>query len=376
MSHIQTRLTVDLAQRSYDIHIGPKRLEQLGALIAPLMPDKAKQVAIITDEIVYGHYGTKMKSILDSYQQSWIVLPAGEAQKSMSNLEHVLDQLFIAGLDRSDMIIAFGGGVIGDLAGFTASIYKRGAPFIQVPTTLLAQVDSSVGGKTAINNRFGKNLIGAFYQPKLVLADTDVLSTLPIREIKAGYAEILKYGLLGDKPFFDNLDAGLGAQILTLETQALSTAIAQSCAMKARIVAADERETGQRALLNLGHTFGHALELEAGYAGDLLHGEAVSAGMDMAFKFSQISGHCQPEAARRVSEHLQKLDMPCATDMHRLFQDPQALMKHMRQDKKNQSGAITLILAKDIGQSFIHKQADETALVEFWQSMKERSYAG
>ena len=267
MSHIQTRLTVDLAQRSYDIHIGPKRLEQLGALIAPLMPDKAKQVAIITDETVYGHYGIMMKSILGRYQQSWIVLPAGEAQKSMNSLEHVLDQLFTAGLDRSDMIIAFGGGVIGDLAGFAASIYKRGAPFIQVPTTLLAQVDSSVGGKTAINNRFGKNLIGAFYQPKLVLADTDVLSTLPIREIKAGYAEILKYGLLGDKPFFDNLDAGLGAQILALETQALSTAIAQSCAMKARIVAADERETGQRALLNLGHTFGHALELEAGYAG-------------------------------------------------------------------------------------------------------------
>ena len=376
MSPIQTRLTVDLAQRSYDIHIGPKRLEQLGALIAPLMPDKAKQVAIITDETVYGHYGNKMKSVLDRYQQSWIVLPVGEAQKSMSRLEHVLDQLFTAGLDRSDMIIAFGGGVIGDLAGFAASVYKRGAPFIQVPTTLLAQVDSSVGGKTAINNRFGKNLIGAFYQPKLVLADTDVLSTLPIREIKAGYAEILKYGLLGDKPFFDNLDAGLGAQILALETQALSTAIAHSCAMKARIVAADERETGQRALLNLGHTFGHALELEAGYAGDLLHGEAVSAGMDMAFKFSQISGHCPPEPARRVSEHLQKLAMPCAADMHRLFQNSQALMKHMRQDKKNQSGAITLILAKDIGQSFIHKQADETALVEFWQSMKERSYAG
>ncbi|MEP1230116.1 MAG: 3-dehydroquinate synthase [Litorimonas sp.] len=362
-------LSVDLGNRSYDIHIGEGLLPKLGTLIAPVMTHK--RLAIITDENVYAHHGATIKAALKDYELSLIIRPAGEAQKSMAVLGEVLDDLFEAKFDRTDMILAFGGGVIGDLAGFAASIYKRGMPFIQIPTTLLAQVDSSVGGKTAINTRFGKNLIGAFYQPKMVIADTDILSTLPPREIKAGYAEVVKYGFLGNAEFFEKLDAGLGADILALKPAALTQAIATSCQTKAQIVAADERETGQRALLNLGHTFGHALELEAGYGGDLLHGEAVSAGMDMAFQYSAHMGLCSAKHARRAREHLMKLAMPIAADMKRLLGKPEALLAHMRQDKKNTNGLITLILSRSIGESFVQKDTPESDILVFCLSALE-----
>ena len=372
MAQTSQTVAVDLGDRSYDIHIGAGLLPRIGALINPVM--KAKKLAVITDENVHGHHGAALAAALADYEVHWIIRPAGEAQKSMDVLDKVLEQLFEAGLDRSDMILAFGGGVIGDLAGFAASIYKRGCPFIQIPTTLLAQVDSSVGGKTAINNRFGKNLIGAFYQPKMVIADTDVLSTLPPREVKAGYAEIVKYGFLGNAEFFGALDAGLGADVLALKPAALTEAIAISCQTKARIVAADERESGQRALLNLGHTFGHALELEAGYDGDLLHGEAVSAGMDMAFQYSAKNGLCSADDAAKASTHLAKLGMPAIADMKHLLGSPETLLSHMRQDKKNEAGAVTLILTRAIGDSFVQKDTAEADILTFLQSMKDTYY--
>jgi len=346
-------MVVELGERRYPIHIGSGLLANIGTLIQSYVP--SNRVAIVTDENVYALYGETLEKALADYHVTLIVRPAGEDQKSFAGLEAVLEELFKAGLDRSDLLIAFGGGVIGDLAGFAASVYKRGLPFVQIPTTLLAQVDSSVGGKTAINNAYGKNLIGAFYQPKAVIADTDVLSTLPPREIKAGYAEILKYGLLGDKSFFEWLDAEGGAQILALDNAALSKAITISCQTKARIVAADERESGQRALLNLGHSFAHALELDAGYGGDLLHGEAVSIGMEMAFDYCAKAGVCSTDDTSKLTAHLQKLNMPSIASETARFTDPEKLTHFMGQDKKNEAGQITLILARAIGEAFVQK---------------------
>jgi 3-dehydroquinate synthase len=360
-------MIVELDERRYPIFIGSGLLANIGAFIESYVP--SKRVAIVTDENVYGLYGKAIETALTDYHVTMIVRPAGEDQKSFSGLEAVLNSLFKAGLDRSDLLIAFGGGVIGDLAGFAASIYKRGLPFVQIPTTLLAQVDSSVGGKTAINNAYGKNLIGAFYQPKAVIADTDVLSTLPPREIKAGYAEILKYGLLGDKGFFDWLDDKGGAQILSLERAALSKAITISCQTKARIVAADERESGQRALLNLGHSFAHALELDAGYDGDLLHGEAVSIGMDMAFDYCAKAGICSASDAEKVTVHLQKLGMPHISSETVRFSDPEKLTHFMGQDKKNEAGQITLILASAIGEAFVQKGVERTKVKTYLTSL-------
>ena len=366
-------LRVDLGERSYDIMIGPHLLGFVGKY-ADLL-SKSKKVAVITDETVFGHYGERLRKALDEkkMESHFIIRAPGEAQKSISNLEDILNQLFRAGLNRTDCVIAFGGGVIGDLAGFTASIFKRGIPFIQVPTTLLAQVDSSVGGKTAINNKFGKNLIGAFYQPERVMIDIGLLKTLPDRELKAGYAEILKYGLLGDAAFFEALDAGLGKKILKLDKTALTQAILKSCETKARIVAQDERETGVRALLNLGHTFGHALELEAGYDGDLLHGEAVSIGMEMAFHYAAQQGLCPQGDAVRVSAHLEKTDMPQIGDVKHLLSDTEALMRHMGQDKKNEGDALTLILPRTIGETYVEKHADQGAVRQFLSGLKASS---
>jgi len=320
---------------------------------------------------VYGLHGKVLENALSDYTTHMIVRPAGESQKSMAGLETVLEAMFRAGLDRTDLLLAFGGGVIGDLAGFAASIYKRGLPFVQIPTTLLAQVDSSVGGKTAINNSFGKNLIGAFYQPRAVIADTDLLSTLPLRQLKAGYAEVLKYGLLGDRNFFDWLEAEGGKQILALDTTSLSKAVRVSCQTKARIVAADERETGQRALLNLGHSFAHALELDAGYDGDLLHGEAVSAGMEMAFYFSVKAGYCSAEDAKKVSEHLSNLDMPRLSTLGERLVNPTKLTRFMGQDKKNEAGKITLILARAIGEAFVEKAVSDEEVISFLTALSE-----
>ena len=286
---------VDLGPRSYDIIIGDRILGNPDSYLAPIIG--ASKVHIVTDENVYALHGNVLEQLSCDYAVT--VLPAGENQKSFTVLQKVLNAALEQGLGRNDVFIAFGGGVIGDLTGFAASVYKRGCRFIQIPTTLLAQVDSSVGGKTAINVPQGKNLIGAFYQPSLVLTDISVLKTLPERQIKAGYAEILKYGLLGDRAFFEWLEEH-GKEVLSLSPESTARAIAVSCTTKARIVAEDELERGSRALLNLGHTFGHALEAEAGYSGDLLHGEAVSAGMDMAFAYSAGQGLCRAEDAARI----------------------------------------------------------------------------
>jgi 3-dehydroquinate synthase len=356
-------VTVDLGERSYDIVIGFGELSRLGERLKDITT--SDRVAVVTDENVHALHGAAITDALSGFRTHMIIRPAGEAQKSMAGLDAVLDSLFRAGFDRSDTVLAFGGGVMGDLSGFAASIYKRGANFVQVPTTLLAQVDSSVGGKTAINNSYGKNLVGAFYQPRLVLIDTDLLSTLPERQVKAGYAEIVKYGLIDRPEFFETLDASLGARVLALEPDALRTAISISCSAKADVVAQDEREGGRRALLNLGHTFAHALELTAGYDGDLLHGEAVSAGMDMAFEFSVRLNLCTPEDAARVHDHLARLGMPTRADIGRFLTDPNGLLGHMRQDKKNEGGRITLILARAIGQSFIEKSVSAAELLSY-----------
>ena len=354
---------VDLGERGYDIVIGANELCRLADHLRSVT--LSGRVAVITDETVQALHGDAIAAALSDFRTHMIVRPVGEDQKSMAGLEAVLDSLFRAGFDRSDTILAFGGGVIGDLTGFAASVFKRGAPFVQIPTTLLAQVDSSVGGKTAINNSYGKNLVGAFYQPRLVLIDSNLLTTLPARQIKAGYAEIVKYGLIDRPEFFEALDGGMGAQILGLEADALREAISVSCAAKADVVAQDEREGGVRALLNLGHTFAHALELAAGYDGDLLHGEAVSAGMDMAFDFSARLGLCHQQTAKRVQDHLSHLSMPTRADMAPYLTDPDALLRHMRQDKKNEGGKLSLILARGIGQSFIEKSASEADLAAY-----------
>lgn len=367
-------LRVELGARSYPIHIGSGLLAQIGDLINDFAP--SRRLVIVTDETVYNLYGKKLEAALLDYTTHMIVRPAGEAQKSLEGLETVLEAMFKAGLDRSDLLLAFGGGVIGDLAGFAASVYKRGLPFVQIPTTLLAQVDSSVGGKTAINNRFGKNLVGAFYQPKAVIADTDLLSTLPLRELKAGYAEVLKYGLLGDRAFFDWLDKEGGERLLALDSEALSKAVRISCQTKARIVAADERESGQRALLNLGHSFAHALELDAGYDGDLLHGEAVSAGMEMAFAFSVRNGYCSDNEISKLSKHLAKLDMPRIATLGERLADPAKLTRFMGQDKKNEDGKITLILAHAIGEAFVQKAVSDNDVRTFLTSLSENEFSG
>ncbi len=370
MSKILT-VPVALGKRSYDIITGAGLLERAGTIIAPLL--SAARTVIVTDKTVHQLHGDILSKALDAAQidHSFIILPPGESQKSFTGLNHVLDGFFKAGLSRKDVVIAFGGGVIGDLTGFAASIFKRGCGFIQIPTTLLAQVDSSVGGKTAINNAYGKNLIGAFYQPRLVLADIDVLKTLPPRELKAGYAEIVKYGLLGDSAFFNWLD-DYGADVLSLNTDITAKAIATSCQTKAHIVAQDEYETGRRALLNLGHTFAHALELEAGYDGDLLHGEAVSIGMIMAFEFSAQQGFCPQSDIDQLKAHMTKLHMPRPGDIAQLFKHPDTLLGHMEQDKKNESSNLTLILARKIGDAFVETRADKQAVCNYLISTAKR----
>ena len=363
-----TTVSVDLGQRSYDIVIGENLLSRAIEFLTPHL--KAKRVAIVTDQNVYDLHGKTLEAALSGLETHMIIRPAGESQKSFDGLQAVLGALFEAGFDRNDTVIAFGGGVIGDLTGFAASIFKRGCQFVQIPTTLLSQVDSSVGGKTAINNSYGKNLIGAFYQPKLVLADTSVLKTLPKRELKAGYAEVVKYGLLGDSDFFNWLDEN-GQDVLDLKTEAIAHAVAVSCETKARIVAADERERGERALLNLGHTFAHALEIEAGYSGDLLHGEAVSAGMEMAFEFSTAQGLCSQDYTAKVKSHFKRLNLTSINDVAPLLKDAQRLLTHMDQDKKNEGGTLTLILARAIGDAFVQKQAPRDAVLNYLTYLSE-----
>ena len=367
-------VNVDLGERSYDILIGEGILSRAGELIQTATG--SSRLFVLTAETVHGFHGDALRSTLASGfdNVTWMVRPPGEAQKSFSTLQEVLDGMFEAGLSRGDCLVAFGGGVIGDLGGFAASVFKRGCQFVQIPTTLLAQVDSSVGGKTAINVSYGKNLVGAFYQPALVLSDSSLLKTLPERQLKAGYAEVLKYGLLGDADFFNWLEQN-GRDVLALEPTALSHAVAVSCETKARIVAEDERETGKRALLNLGHTFAHALELEAGYGERLLHGEAVSVGMEMAFEYSASQHLCSERDVERLKAHLDQTKMTRPQDVRDLTTDTNKLMAHMGQDKKNESGKLTLILARSIGDAFVEKNANVNGVSDYLSKLVTHSDA-
>jgi 3-dehydroquinate synthase len=356
------RLTVALGDRSYEILVGDSLIADAGRHVSPHLP--GDRVFIITDETVGELYLEELEHALgaDGIRTTAMTVPAGEASKSLSRLEQITDWLLEERIERKDVLIALGGGMVGDLTGFAAAIMLRGVDFIQIPTTLLAQVDSSVGGKTGINCRWGKNLIGAFHQPRLVLSDSSVLETLPKRELLAGYAEVVKYGLIQDARFFRWLE-GHGASLINGDKAALHHAVLTSCRIKADIVAADERETGRRALLNLGHTFGHALEAEAGYSGSLLHGEAVAIGMVMAFELSVQLGLCPNEGAARVRRHLASVGLPTGPQsMPALPWRPERLLEHMSRDKKVEQGRITFVLATEIGNAILRTDVPRDAL--------------
>ena len=354
-------LTLNLGDRSYDIHIGDKLLDTVGAILAPLL--KAKRVFVVSESTVMSHQGDRLTAALQQsdIEAKWFILNPGESTKSVAQYESLVSSLLAAGIDRSDTIVAFGGGVIGDLAGFAAATVLRGINFVQIPTTLLAQVDSSVGGKTGINMPQGKNLLGAFYQPKAVIIDVSTLETLPRRELLAGYAEVVKYGVIDDPDFFSWLEKN-GLQIVARGTgpsgvAARTHAIAHSCAAKARIVAEDEREHGKRALLNLGHTFGHALEAECDYSGILLHGEAVGIGMIMALDASVRLSLADAADLERVAAHLKAVGMKTSAREIGRAMTADALMVHMNKDKKVEAGTIGFILG-GIGMAAVHRGVD------------------
>ncbi|THD56873.1 3-dehydroquinate synthase [Phenylobacterium sp.] len=361
-------IAVGLGARSYEVRVGPGLIDGAGEALAPLL--KRRRTAVVSDETVWDLHGARLTAALKAagIAVSPVIVPPGEATKSFEGLADVSDRLLTLELDRGDVITAFGGGVVGDLAGFAAAIYKRGVDFVQIPTTLLAQVDSSVGGKTAIDTPRGKNLVGAFHQPRLVLADLDVLASLPEREMRCGYAEVIKYGLLGDFGFFEWLEAN-GAAVLAREPQALAHAVARSVEMKAEIVGEDETEQGRRALLNLGHTFGHALEAETGYGEALLHGEAVAAGMALAFRFSASQGLCATQEAARAGGAIAAAGLPTTlAEVSRRPFHAQRLVHHMAQDKKAEGGKLTFILARRIGEASVAKDVDAGAVARFLQS--------
>ena len=357
-----TTVPVALGERSYDIVIGRGLIASLGPRIEALRP--RARVFIVTDtNIELNHLDAVEETLAESaIAASQLIVPPGEGSKSFRVFERVCEAIIAARIERGDLVVALGGGVIGDLAGFAASAVRRGIDYVQVPTTLLAQVDSSVGGKTAINSAHGKNLIGAFHQPILVVADTALLDTLPPREFRAGYAEVAKYGLLGDAAFFSWLEANwreVFAGGKASGSGAREHAIAVSCRAKAAIVARDERETGDRALLNLGHTFGHALEAACGFSDRLLHGEAVAAGMALAFEFSARLGLLSPAEAERAIRHLAEVGLPTRPkDIAGGLPDADALMALMAQDKKVKRGALTFILVRGIGAAFVERGVD------------------
>lgn len=358
----RSKITVELGDRSYDIIVGENLLAEAGEFIAPHLSQP--ETVIVTDANVEIHC---LPALLKSLEKSAIKfrvisLPAGEKTKSFSHLQSVTDDLLAHGIDRKSTLIALGGGVIGDLTGFAAAVTMRGIPFIQIPTTVLSQVDSSVGGKTGINTQHGKNLIGAFHQPSLVLADVDVLDTLPRRELLAGYAETVKYGLINNLAFFDWCEQH-GHQFLDGDRADRTYAVTTSCQAKANVVADDEREAGNRALLNLGHTFGHALEAETGYGSKLLHGEAVAIGTIMAFDMSVGMGLCPVGDAKRVRNHFESVGLPVNLNgLATLEWSPERLLGHMMHDKKTEAGKLTLILARGIGKSFVTQDIDQNVL--------------
>lgn len=350
-------LNVALGSRSYPIHIGAGLMAQ-ARLIVEQLP--RRKVAIVTDSNVAPHYLAPLRRALEAsgVEVVPITIPDGESQKNWETLNRIFASLIEHRCDRGTAMIALGGGVVGDITGFAAAVYQRGVPYVQVPTTLLAQVDSAVGGKTAINHPRGKNMIGAFYQPLAVIADTDTLETLPAREIAAGLAEVIKYGLIRDPAFFDWLESNM-TRLVAREPEALAYAIERSCANKAEVVAVDEHESGPRALLNLGHTFGHAIETGTGY-GTWLHGEAVAAGMALASRLSQRLGFLDEAQVRRVIAILQAADLPVrAPDLG--FARYLELMGH---DKKVDSGRIRFVLMKRIGEAFVTDQVPSEALAD------------
>ena len=358
-------IEVSLGERSYQVVIEPGAIDRAGDHLAPFA--RNGRLTVITDSNVAQAQLPRLEAGLAKAGISIdpIILPAGEGSKSWGELARLCDALLERGIERSDNVVALGGGVIGDLVGFAASILKRGCGFIQIPTSLLAQVDSSVGGKTAINTAAGKNLVGAFHQPSLVLVDPDTLDTLPAREVRAGYAEVVKYGLIDQPDFFEWCDANAG-RLLAGDPEARVEAIARSVQAKADTVAADERETsGRRALLNLGHTFGHALEAETGFSDRLLHGEAVAAGMALAYRFSVAQGLCPAADAERVTAHLKKVGLPSGLAEAGVSADGRTLVDHMLHDKKMAGGRLPFILSRGIGRSFLDKTVELDAVAAF-----------
>ena len=350
------RLPVALGERGYEVLVGEGLLARAGAHLAPVLP--ARRVVVVTDERVAPLHLTALRAGLEEAGfgiAAVITVPPGEASKGFATLNRVLDEMLGAGIERRTGVVALGGGVVGDLAGFAAAVALRGLPFVQVPTTLLAQVDSSVGGKTGVNLAAGKNLVGAFHQPRIVLADTLALGTLPPRELRAGYAEVAKHGLLAGDEFWGWCEANGAALVKTADPALLAHAVIESCRLKAAVVAGDEREEsaeGGRALLNLGHTFGHALEAECGFDGTLLHGEAVGVGLGLAAALSARLGHCSQELPGRVMAHLAECGMPARIrDLGRGFAVA-ALVGRMRKDKKVRDGRLRFVLLRGPGEAF------------------------
>jgi 3-dehydroquinate synthase len=358
-------IPVAIAGAPYDVRIEAGLLRRVGAEVRPFI--RKPSVPVVTDANVAAQWREVVEASLATagLASAWLVLPAGESTKSWGHLAQVVDFLLEQEIERKDNVIALGGGVIGDLTGFAASMVKRGCGFIQIPTTLLAQVDSSVGGKTAINTAMGKNLVGAFHQPSLVLADPEALDTLPLRDTRAGYAEVVKYGLIDDPEFFEWCEQ-YGPALLKGDPAARETAIAKSVAAKARIVAADEKETaGVRALLNLGHTFGHALEAETGFSDRLLHGEGVALGMVLAARFSARQGLMNGQDAQRVAAHIGAVGLPASLAALGLQCDGRRLADHMLHDKKMDAGTLPFLLMRGIGQTFLAKDVDLNEVAVF-----------
>ena len=375
MSDGPATLTVDLGERSYDILVGDSLLASAGKLIAPVLAEP--RAVVITDENVEKHYLGPLEESLEEagIDHKSIVLEAGEQTKDFAHVEALTGQLLDDRVERTTTLIALGGGVVGDITGFAAAVTLRGMDFIQIPTTLLAQVDSSVGGKTGINTPQGKNLIGAFHQPRLVLADIGALASLPEREMRAGYAEVVKYGLIADADFFAWLEAN-GPAVIEGDPEACLHAVLTSCRAKASIVEADEMEKGSRALLNLGHTFGHALEAQTGYSDALLHGEAVAIGLGLAFDLSVRMGLCPGEDRDRLRSHLAAVGLPAGLGgLADGGWSAAGLIDLMGQDKKVRSGAMTFVLLRGIGQAFITQDVDLGLLAEVLEQALDESRA-
>lgn len=354
-----TRIDVALGDRSYPILIGAGLLARAGAHIAPLL--KTKRAIIVTDSNVAPYYAATLEQTLAAQhiRTHTQIITAGEGSKNFATLEQLCEDILALAPDRHTALIALGGGVVGDLAGFAASVLLRGIPFVQLPTSLLAQVDSSVGGKTAINTRAGKNLVGSFYQPHLVLADTDTFATLPLRERRAGYAEIIKYGLIMDEPFYRWCLTN-ASRLLEGDPETLRYAIGMCCQMKATIVAEDERESGARALLNFGHTFGHALEAETGMGDRLLHGEAVAIGMVMACELSARMGLIGPELAQELAQHFGTIGMAATPRAIAHAWSADAIARHFVHDKKAEQGTLTFVVLEAVGRARVAKAVDSS----------------